>query len=73
MVYGLLLGFVFLISAQGVKMTKDDFVKLVESTSFDSATKQLFMTSFCIGYDQGKLDNLKEVIIQIDKMLLKHS
>jgi hypothetical protein len=47
-------------------MKKDDFIELVKNTNFDEGTKQLFMTSYCIGYDQGKIETLKEVIEKLD-------
>jgi hypothetical protein len=47
-------------------MNKDDFIELVKNTNFDEGTKQLFMTSYCIGYDQGKIETLKEVIERMD-------
>ena len=47
-------------------MKKDDFIELVKSTNFDEGTKQLFMTSYSIGYDQGKIETLKEVIERMD-------
>jgi len=47
-------------------MKKDDFIELVKSTNFDEGTKQLFMTSYFIGYDQGKIETLKEVIERMD-------
>jgi hypothetical protein len=47
-------------------MKKDDFIELVQNTKFDEGTKQLFMTSYSIGYDQGKIETLKEVIERMD-------
>jgi len=47
-------------------MKKDDFIELVKSTNFDEGIKQLFMTSYSIGYDQGKIETLKEVIERMD-------
>ena len=47
-------------------MKKDDFIELIKSTNFDEGTKQLFMTSYSIGYDQGKIETLKEVIERMD-------
>lgn len=55
---------------KGKQMTKDDFFDLVKNTNFDEATKQLFMTSYSIGYDQGKVETLKEVIERLDYVQL---
>jgi hypothetical protein len=52
-------------------MKKNDFFELVKNTNFDEATKQLFITSYCIGYDQGKIETLKEVIERMDYSEIK--
>lgn len=54
-------------------MTKDNFFDLVKNTNFDATTKQLFMTSYSIGYDQGKMEMLKEVIERLDFSLNKEN
>jgi hypothetical protein len=46
-------------------MQKNDFIELIRKTSFDEGTKQLFMTSYSIGYDQGKIESIKELIEKI--------
>lgn len=47
-------------------MQKSEFVELVKSTTFDESMKQLLLTSYSIGYDQGKVETLKEAIERID-------
>jgi hypothetical protein len=46
-------------------MQKNDFIEMIKKTNFDEATKQLFMTSYCIGYDQGKVESIKELVEKI--------
>lgn len=52
-------------------MKKNDFVEMVQSTTFDEGIKQLLLTSYCVGYDQGKVDTLKEAIEKIDWFALE--
>jgi len=47
-------------------MTNDDFVEMVNKTGFDAATKQLLITSYSIGYDQGRVEQMKVVIDRMD-------
>lgn len=47
-------------------MKKDDFLEMIKKTGFDELTKQLFITSYFIGYDQGKVDQMKNVIQRMD-------
>lgn len=47
-------------------MKKNDFVEMVKLTTFDESIKQLLLTSYSVGYDQGKIEALKEAINRID-------
>lgn len=47
-------------------MRQDDFVEMVKKSGFDEGMKQLFITSYCIGYDQGKIEQMKIVIDRMD-------
>lgn len=47
-------------------MKQDDFVEMVKKSGFDEGMKQLFITSYCIGYDQGKIEQMKIVIDRMD-------
>jgi hypothetical protein len=47
-------------------MTRIDFETMVNKTSFDAATKALFMTSYDLGFMQGKIEQMHNVIDRID-------
>lgn len=47
-------------------MTRIDFEMMVNNTSFDAATKALFMTSYDMGFMQGKIEQMYDVIDRID-------
>jgi hypothetical protein len=47
-------------------MKKDDFLAMIKKSGFDEGMKQLFITSYCIGYDQGKVEQMKNVIDRMD-------
>lgn len=51
---------------QEMNMKQNDFITLVLETKFDENIKQLLITSYNIGYDQGKVETLKEAINRID-------
>lgn len=43
-------------------MKQNDFVEMVNKTEFDAAMKQLLITSYNIGYDQGRVEQMINVI-----------
>lgn len=43
-------------------MNKTQFIDLINATSFDQDTKNLFITSYCLGYSQGKFDQMEKAI-----------
>lgn len=47
-------------------MKQDDFLAMVKKTGFDEMTKQLLITSYFIGYDQGKVEQMLNVIERMD-------
>jgi Cu2+-containing amine oxidase len=47
-------------------MKKDDFLEMIKKSGFDEGMKQLFITSYCIGYDQGKVEQMKNVLNHMD-------
>lgn len=47
-------------------MTRIDFETMVNNTSFDAATKALFMTSYDMGFMQGRIQQMYDVIDRID-------
>jgi hypothetical protein len=47
-------------------MKKDDFLEMIKKSGFDEGMKQLFITSYCIGYDQGKVEQMKIVLDRMD-------
>jgi hypothetical protein len=47
-------------------MKKDDFLAMIKKSGFDEGMKQLFITSYCIGYDQGKVEQMKNVLDRMD-------
>lgn len=47
-------------------MKKDDFLQMIKETGFDEGIKQLLVTSYFIGYDQGKIEQMKDVINRMD-------
>jgi Cu2+-containing amine oxidase len=47
-------------------MRKDDFLEMIKKSGFDEGMKQLFITSYCIGYDQGKVEQMKNVLNHMD-------
>ena len=47
-------------------MRKDDFLEMIKKSGFDEGMKQLFITSYCIGYDQGKVEQMKIVLDRMD-------
>jgi hypothetical protein len=47
-------------------MKKDDFLAMIKKSGFDEGMKQLFITSYCIGYDQGKVEQMKNVLNHMD-------
>jgi hypothetical protein len=47
-------------------MKKDDFLAMIKKSGFDEGMKQLFITSYCIGYDQGKVEQMKIVLDRMD-------
>ena len=47
-------------------MTRIDFETMVNNTSFDDATKALFMTSYDMGFMQGRIQQMYDVIDRID-------
>jgi hypothetical protein len=52
-------------------MRQNDFVEMVKKTGFDEATKQLLITSYFIGYDQGKIEQMRDVIDRMDLIAAK--
>lgn len=54
-----------------MNMRKNEFVEMIKETEFDESIKQLLLTSYSIGYDQGKVDTLKEAIERIDWFTLE--
>jgi|APGre2960657404_1045060.scaffolds.fasta_scaffold00314_15 hypothetical protein len=47
-------------------MTQIDFEAMVNNTSFDAATKALFITSYEMGFMQGRLEQMYNVIDRMD-------
>lgn len=47
-------------------MRRKDFEEMINTTSFDDATKALFMTSYEFGFMQGKLEQMYDVIERLD-------
>jgi hypothetical protein len=47
-------------------MRQDDFVEMVKKSGFDEGMKKLFITSYCIGYDQGRVEQMRNVIDRMD-------
>lgn len=47
-------------------MKKDDFLEMIKKSGFDEGMKQLFITSYFIGYDQGKVEQMRNVIDRMD-------
>jgi len=47
-------------------MKKEDFLAMIKKSGFDESTKQLFITSYCTGYDQGKAEQMNKVIAHMD-------
>ncbi len=47
-------------------MKREDFEKMVMETSFDAASKALFMTSYDMGFMQGRIEQMYDVIDRID-------
>jgi Cu2+-containing amine oxidase len=47
-------------------MKQDDFIEMIKKSGFDEGMKQLFITSYCIGYDQGKVEQMKNVLNHMD-------
>lgn len=43
-------------------MNKIQFIDLINATEFDQDTKNLFITSYSIGYSQGKFDQMETAI-----------
>ncbi len=43
-------------------MNKTQFIDLINATSFDQDTKNLFITSYSLGYTQGKFDQMEKAI-----------
>jgi hypothetical protein len=43
-------------------MNKTQFIDLINATEFDQDTKNLFITSYSIGYSQGKFDQMETAI-----------
>ena len=43
-------------------MNKTQFIDLINATSFDQDTKNLFITSYSLGYSQGKFDQMEAAI-----------
>jgi hypothetical protein len=43
-------------------MNKTQFIDLINATEFDQDTKNLFITSYSIGYSQGKFDQMEAAI-----------
>lgn len=43
-------------------MNKTQFIDLINATSFDEDTKNLFITSYSLGYSQGKFDQMEKAI-----------
>lgn len=46
-------------------MKKDDFLEMINGTTFDSDMKRLFVTSYEMGHYQGRIDQMQSVL---DKM-----
>lgn len=47
-------------------MKREDFEKMVMATSFDAATKALFMTSYDMGLMRGRVEQMHDVVNHID-------
>lgn len=47
-------------------MKRKDFEEMVNATSFDAASKALFMTSYDMGFMQGRVEQMYDVIDRID-------
>lgn len=45
-----------------MKMNKTQFIELINATSFDQDTKNLFITSYSLGYSQGTIDQMEKAI-----------
>jgi hypothetical protein len=43
-------------------MNKTQFIDLINATEFDQDTKNLFITSYSLGYSQGKFDQMEAAI-----------
>jgi hypothetical protein len=43
-------------------MNKTQFIDLINATEFDQDVKNLFITSYSIGYSQGKFDQMEAAI-----------
>lgn len=43
-------------------MNKTQFIDLINATAFDEDTKNLFITSYSLGYSQGKFDQMEKAI-----------
>jgi hypothetical protein len=56
-----------------MKMNKTQFIDLINQTSFDQETKNLFITSYSLGYTQGKFDQMETAIEILTKQQFKGS
>jgi hypothetical protein len=54
------------VSITGMIMKRDAFEEMINGTSFDAATKALFMTSYDLGFMFGKIDQMHHVNEQLD-------
>lgn len=54
-----------------MKMNKTQFIELINATSFDQDTKNLFITSYSLGYCQGKFDQMETAIEILTKQQFK--
>ena len=49
-----------------IEMQRDEFIKMVMETNFDIEIKNLFITSFDMGYREGQIEQLTKTINAFD-------
>lgn len=47
-------------------MKREDFIAMIETTTFDENIKKLFVSSYDMGHYQGEIDQLTKVINRLD-------
>lgn len=45
-----------------IEMQREEFIKMVEDTTFDPEIKKLFITSYDVGYREGQIYQLTKTI-----------